>query len=130
MSTRTALGLSALLFAGCTAGASRLAHLAAAVLVVGGIVGSAALTPARIFSRRVLLEAGGVLAACMVLPLAFVPDPAAWLRQSPSLLGYFWLWLMLLGLPSGGGRGWCASPRLLLLAAAILGGATVASALW
>ena len=137
MSTRMALGLSALLYAVCTAGAaflarrpSSLAHVAAAVLVAAAIVGSAALTPARTFSRRVLVEAGAILAACMALPLAFVQDPAAWLRQSPSLLGYFWLWLMILGLPSGGGRGWCASPRLILLAAAVLGGATVATALW
>src|SRR6185503_4579741 len=60
---------------------SGLAHAVAAVLVGGAIVSSAALTPARVYSRRALVAAGLILAASMTLPLALVDDPAAWLRQ-------------------------------------------------
>jgi len=109
---------------------SVLAHAVAAVLVGGAIVSSAALTPARVYSRRALVAAGLILAASMTLPLALVDDPAAWLRQGPAILGYLWVWMMLLGLPSSAARSWCASSRALLLASALLGGGVLASALW
>lgn len=137
MKDRTALLLSAVVFAVCILGASSLArtpsslgHALAAVLVAGGVLTAAALTPARAYSRPALLGAGAILAACTALPLLLVADTGAWLRQTPAILGYFWLWLMILGMPSPGARRFCASPRILLLSAAALGAGTVVATLW
>jgi len=105
------------------------AHVLAAVLMAGGIVVSAALTPRGPYRRLALVAAGLVLAASMTLPLAFVDDPGAWLRKSPSILGYLWVWMMLLSLPSPSERRWCTSSQALLLASALLAGGVVLSAL-
>ena len=124
---------SALLYAGSTLGASSLARLdhplalaAAVVLSAGAVLGTAALVPTGAFSRRALLGAGAILTAWMVLPLAFTADPAAWVRDVPTMTGYSWLWLAVLGLPYGRSRAWCMSTRVLLITAAVLGGASAA----
>ena len=139
MKPRNAFLISALIYLVATLGAARLArvptdlaHGLAAALVAGCIVLSAAIMPARTYSRRALLGAGGILAACMVLPLFFVADPADWLRQTPAIMGYLWLWMMLLGLSSSSPsrRAWCTSSLVVVLASAILGGGVVLSALW
>ena len=109
---------------------SGLAHAGAALLMAAGILSTAALTPAHTFSRRALLGAGGILALCMALPLAWAADPSAWLRETPALLGYLWVWMFCLGLPYPRARAWCISTPALLAAAALLGGGVVASALW
>lgn len=128
---------SALIFCVCTLGTAWLArmpsHVAqggAALLATAAILAAAVLTPARTFSRAALLGAGAILASCLLLPLAWVADPAAWLRQAPALLGYLWIWMFLLGRPYPGSRGWCTSSWALLLTAILLGGGTVAAALW
>jgi hypothetical protein len=107
------------------------AHSGAALLAAGAILVSAALTPTRTYSRGALLGAGAVLVACLLLPLAWVQDPTAWLRKTPSLLGYLWVWLFLLGMSYPGAHRWCRSAWALLGTAALLGGGTVAAAvLW
>ena len=138
MKDRNAYLVSALVYLGAVLVVARLAripstpaHVLAALLMAGGIVVSAALIPRGPYRRRALVAAGVVLAASMTLPLAFVDDPAAWLRKTPSILGYLWVWMMLLGLSSpSAARRWCASTVALLLASALLGGGVVLSALW
>ena len=137
MRSRNTLLLSALVYLASSLAAavlartpSTLAHVLAAVVSVCGILGTARLCPAGNFPRWALVGAGAIFAACLMLPLAFVADRAAWLRQLPVIVSYFWLWMMMLGLPAGRTRRWCHSPRLLLLAAAILGGGVVATSLW
>jgi hypothetical protein len=100
------------------------------LLAAIGLLATAALTPARTFSRPALLGAGGILALCMALPLAFVASPSAWIREIPGMLGYVWMWMICLGLPYPRARAWCVSTPALLAAAALLGGGVVASALW
>jgi hypothetical protein len=126
-----------LIFCLCTLGTawlarmpSALAQAGAALLATAAILAAAALTPARTFSRPALLGAGAILASCLLLPMAWVADPAAWLRQTPALLGYLWVWMFLLGRPYPGARAWCTSSWALLTTATVLGGGTVAVALW
>jgi len=129
---------SALIFCLATMGSAWLArmpspgaHAGAALLAGGAILVSAALTPTRTFSRRALLGAGAILAACVLLPLVWVADPVAWLRKTPTMLGYLWVWLFLLGMPYPVAHRWCRSAWALLLSAALLGSGTVAAAaLW
>jgi hypothetical protein len=136
MKNRNALLVSAVAYLVAVLAVARLAripstpaHVLAAVLMAAGIVVSAALTPRGPYTRRALVAAGLVLAASMTVPLAFVDDPAAWLRKTPSILGYLWVWMMILGLPSSSERRWCLSSPALLLASALLGGSVVLSAL-
>ena len=137
MRTGPALLLSAVILAISTIGAARLArtpselaHVLAAVLVAGGIVAVAALTPTHNYSRRALLGAGAILAACTALPLVLVEHPETWLRQNPMVLSNFWIWMMVVGIPYPKARSWCMSARAFLVAAAILGGASVVATLW
>lgn len=137
MGTRMRFLVSALIYLACTLGSvrlvrvpSELALFAAGLLAAAGIVSTAALIPASTFPRRALVGAGTILAACTLAPLAFVADGSAWLREAPATLGYLWLWMFCLGLPYPVSRTWCRSTAVLLIAAALLGGGVIASALW
>jgi hypothetical protein len=137
MSARVRLLISALIFLACTLAGARLARVPSELalyfsgaLAAAGIVSTAAIVPTSTFSRGALLGAGAILATCILAPVAFVADRSGWLREAPSLLGYLWLWLFCVGLPYPAARTWCRSTPVLLIAAALLGGSLVASALW
>jgi ABC-type multidrug transport system permease subunit len=137
MKDRTRFALAAVLYLGCTFGVARLARAPSevapflgAVLAGSCLFLTAALLPSRTFSRRTLLGLGTIFSACTVLPLVFVADRALWLRENPALLGYYWLWMFLLAIPSPRARRWCLSPALLLVVTAVLGGGVAAITAW